>query len=61
VAERILEVAREHGIAVRSDPGLVSLLAACEPGDEIPAEAWAVVAEILSWLYRLEQETGGAA
>jgi flagellar biosynthesis protein len=50
-AERILAVAREHGIPVREDRDLVELLCACEVGDEIPVELYAAVAEILSWLY----------
>lgn len=58
VAERILELAREHGVPVREDKDLVQLLAACELGEEIPVEAWSAIAEILAWLYRLNGEPG---
>lgn len=50
-AERILEVARQHGVPVREDRDLVELLCACEVGEEIPIELYGAVAEILTWLY----------
>lgn len=51
-AERILALAREHGVPVREDADLVELLAACELDEEIPIELYAAVAEILAFLYR---------
>ena len=56
LAERILEVAREHDVPVRSDPDLVELLSACELGDEIPIEVWSAVAELLTWLWSIRNE-----
>ncbi len=53
VAERILEVAREHGVPIREDPDLVHLLGAVDLGDEVPREVFAAVAELLAALYRL--------
>ena len=53
VARHILEVARAKGVPVREDPDLVELLAACDLGDEIPLELYEAVAELLTWLYRL--------
>ncbi len=55
-AERILELAEDRGIPVRSDPDLVQLLAACELGEEIPLELYTAVAELLAYLHRLNQE-----
>jgi flagellar biosynthesis protein len=52
LAEAILALAREHGVAVRSDPDLVALLATCEPGAPIPTELYTAVAELLVWLVR---------
>jgi flagellar biosynthesis protein len=52
LARRILELADRHGVPVRRDADLLELLAACELGDEIPLELYAVVAELLAWLYR---------
>lgn len=52
VAEQILEIAFAQGVPVREDPDLVELLAAVELDAEIPVDAIAAVAEILSYIYR---------
>jgi flagellar biosynthesis protein len=56
LAERILELAREHGVPVREDRDLVLLLSACEVGEEIPIEVWGAVAELLAWVYALRSD-----
>jgi flagellar biosynthesis protein len=53
VAERIIAVAREAGVPVRSDPALAEALGALELGTNVPAELWRAVAEALAWAYRL--------
>jgi len=60
-AERILALARDHGVPVREDADLLQLLAACEVGDEIPLELYTVVAELLAYLYKLNGELPPAA
>jgi flagellar biosynthesis protein len=60
LAERMLEVAREHGVPVRNDRDLVELLSACELGEEIPTEVWTAVAELLAWLWGLRDEVDAA-
>jgi flagellar biosynthesis protein len=52
VAEQILAIAFAEGVKVREDADLAQLLAAMEVDSEIPVEAMAAVAEILSYLYR---------
>jgi flagellar biosynthesis protein len=52
VAERILELAREHDLPLRHDPDLVEALAALELGALVPAELYDVIAEVLAWAYR---------
>ncbi len=52
VATQILEIAFERGIKVRSDADLAEILGAVELDSEIPLEALAAVAEILSYVYR---------
>lgn len=63
LARRIVEIARENGIAIERDADLAALLAAVDLDQEIPAEAFAAVAEILGYLYRangrLSELTGG--
>jgi len=55
VAERILELAREHGIPLQEDSSLVELLVKLDLGDTIPYELYQAVAEVLAFVYRLER------
>lgn len=55
VAEQILAIAQAEGIEVRHDADLAEVLSALEVGSDIPVEAFAAVAEILSYLYRANQ------
>lgn len=52
VAERILALAKEHGLPLREDPDLVEALAVLELGAMIPPELYEVIAEVLAWAYR---------
>lgn len=54
VAERILELARQHNVFVREDPHLVQSLMKLEIGEMVPSQLYLVVAEVFAWLYRLE-------
>ncbi|MGO9902042.1 MAG: EscU/YscU/HrcU family type III secretion system export apparatus switch protein [Solirubrobacteraceae bacterium] len=54
VAARIIEVARELGIPVKSDPSLAKALALLDLGSEVPEEMYRAVAEALAWAYRLD-------
>jgi len=54
VAKRILALAEENGVPIRHDPDLVTLLAQLDVGQIIPAELYAVVAEVLAFVYRLK-------
>lgn len=58
VAERILELAREHDLPVRKDPTLVSILGAVDVGAEIPPDLYGVIAEVLAWAYRTDRLAG---
>ena len=53
LAEKILELAFAAGIKVRQDADLAEILAALDMDSEIPPEAFAAVAEILSYVYEL--------
>ena len=61
LAEEIIERARAAGVFVHESPELVSLLMQVDLDERIPAELYVAVAELLAWLYRLEQEAGGEA
>ncbi len=57
VASRIVELARKHGIPIREDKGLVQVLSLLDLDQEIPASVYNAVAEILAWVYRLNNRT----
>jgi flagellar biosynthesis protein len=54
IAERIVQVARESGIAVREDAALAEALAGLDLDREIPQDLYAAVAEALAWAYSLD-------
>ncbi|ACH39414.1 FlhB domain protein [Citrifermentans bemidjiense Bem] len=65
-AEAIVSLAQEHGVYVHQSPELVSLLMQVDLDSEIPPELYQAVAELLAWLYSLDQElaerySGGSA
>jgi len=55
VAEKIIALAREQGIPMREDPDLVQMLAQIDLDKEIPPTLYRVVAELLAFVYRLNQ------
>jgi flagellar biosynthesis protein len=56
LAERILQLAKEHGIEVRKDQELAEILSVLDVDSLIPLETYANVAEILSFIYRKNRE-----
>ena len=56
VAAKIIEIAREHNIHIHSDPDLVAVLAQLELNEEIPADLYVVVAELLAFVYGLNRQ-----
>ncbi|MGQ9628732.1 MAG: EscU/YscU/HrcU family type III secretion system export apparatus switch protein [bacterium] len=55
IAERIIEIAEEHDIPIREDPDLVEVLSKVDVGAQIPPELYQVVAEILAFVYRMNE------
>lgn len=53
IAEKIIELAKAHGVYIKQDPDLVDVLSRLDIGDVIPPELYAVVAEILAFVYRV--------
>lgn len=54
IAEQIIAKAHEHGVYVHESPELVALLTEVDIDQHIPAELYVAVAELLAWIYRLE-------
>ncbi len=57
IAHRILEIAQANQIPIREDPILAQALSLVDLEEEIPPELYAVVAEVLGWVYRLRNKT----
>ncbi len=53
IAKRILEIAKEHNIPVREDADLVEVLSKLDLEEEIPPDLYRVIAEVLSFIYRI--------
>lgn len=56
VADKILALAREHGIPVHPDADLAEVLVQLDLGKVIPEELYQALAEILAYLYRMNQK-----
>ena len=56
LAEKILEIAKEHDIPIRKDADLVEVLQKLEIDEEIPLEIFAVVAEIFAYIYKTNKQ-----
>jgi flagellar biosynthesis protein len=54
IAQAIIERAKEHGIFVHESQELVGLLMQVELDEHIPPQLYLAVAELLAWIYRLE-------
>ena len=55
MAQAIIERAREHGVFVHESKDMVALLMQVDLDQRIPPELYRAVAELLAWVYRLEQ------
>lgn len=54
-AEFIIAVAEEYDVPVYKDPSLAKALGQLEVGDMVPPELYEAVAEVLSFVYSLDQ------
>ncbi len=56
LAERLIELAREHGVPIHQDADLTEILSRLDLNQEIPPETYLLVAEILAFIYRTNQD-----
>ncbi|MBV8246422.1 MAG: EscU/YscU/HrcU family type III secretion system export apparatus switch protein [Candidatus Eremiobacteraeota bacterium] len=59
IAEEIVAIAKEHGVPLHQDAALVEALARLDVTDVLPRELYAVVAEVLAYVFRLDQRVPG--
>ncbi len=57
MAERIIALAQEHQVPLVEDRQLIQMLEALDVDTEIPAELYQAVAEVLVFVYRLNQRS----
>lgn len=55
IAEQIIARAKQHNVFVHESKELVALLMQVDLDEHIPPALYQAIAEILAWLYRLEQ------
>ncbi|HEY3364495.1 MAG TPA: EscU/YscU/HrcU family type III secretion system export apparatus switch protein [Symbiobacteriaceae bacterium] len=63
MAEALVRIAQKYHVPVHTDHPLAEALVRLDVGEAIPPELYAAVAEVLAFLWRLEQEKsaqGGA-
>lgn len=56
IADKIIELAREHGVPVKDDPDLVEVLSKLEIEESIPPSVYIIVAELLAFIYSVNNE-----
>ena len=55
-AEKIIEIARKNNVPIQEDEDLVEFLSTLDLYQEIPADLYRAVAEILAFVYRLSKK-----
>ena len=60
IADKIVEKAQEHGVAIQENAALAEALAQVELGTAIPEDLYPVVAEVLVWVNRMNRQRGRA-
>jgi flagellar biosynthesis protein len=58
IGEKIIAVARAHGVPIEQNPGLAAALSEVEIGNEIPVELYRAVAEVLTFILRSSGRLG---
>ena len=56
VADNIIRLAKINNIPIKEDPDLVQLLSMVDLNSEIPESLYKVVAELLSFVYKINNE-----
>ena len=56
VAEKIIAMAEQQNIPIKKDNDLFALLEKVDVGREIPESLYKLVAELLAWVYQLNNE-----
>ena len=55
VAEKIIEIAKEHQLHIHNDPDLIEVLSQLDINEEIPPDLYIVIAEMLAFVYSINR------
>ena len=55
IAEKIIELAKKHNVPIKEDPALAQILSLLDIDEQIPSELYKAVAEILAFVYSLNE------
>jgi len=56
VARKIIALARKNGVPVHEDRNLIEVLSTIDLYEEIPAELYKAVAEVLAFIYKMSNK-----
>ena len=59
LAERIIALAKENQIPIKEDPDLVQILSQVDINKEVPPSVYKIVAELLAFVYKLNNKYQG--
>ncbi len=59
IAEKIIELAKKNKVPIKEDPALVQVLSRLDIDEEIPLELYKAVAEILAFVYSVNDRYRG--
>jgi Uncharacterized homolog of the cytoplasmic domain of flagellar protein FhlB len=57
IADTIIRTAKAHDLYVHESPELVNLLMQVDLDAQIPPQLYVAIAELLAWIYALEEKT----
>jgi flagellar biosynthesis protein len=57
VADKIVALAKEHGIPIHEDQNMVEILSTLNLYEEIPPDLYKAVAELLAFIYKMSSKT----
>jgi flagellar biosynthesis protein len=58
IADKIIDLARKNEIPLYEDKDLIEVLSKLDLGQEIPAEMYKLIAEVLVYVYRSNNKAG---
>ncbi len=56
IADKILEIAKAHGVPIKKDPALAAALSEIPLGDQVPESLFEAVAQVLAYVYYINDK-----